>query len=203
MSWKESKVRLLPPVPPAHHSQDRKPDIQDLFLLANQAAALKAAQVLPVPPDSQNNQTSVSVAETSHPHSGYIPPANARPLPPHPLQLPLHPVKVEPGNSVINLPPPPVTVTSSKQPQPHSSSQLPSNVTALLNQQNPLQRISADCAIMPPPPPPPPRTPTSPSTTSVSSTSGEDSEQSTDIGKITNDFGRKITPVKLKKNQTM
>jgi len=47
MSWKESKVRLLPPPQalnpqdPKQQSADRKPDIQDLFLLASQATALR------------------------------------------------------------------------------------------------------------------------------------------------------------------
>jgi hypothetical protein len=47
MSWKESKVRLLPPPQalnpqdPKQQGADRKPDIQDLCLLASQATAIR------------------------------------------------------------------------------------------------------------------------------------------------------------------
>jgi hypothetical protein len=126
MSWKESKVRLLPP-PQSLNPQDRKPDIQDLFLLASQATALRAT-ALPV-----------AVAQDQLPDSN----TGGR----QHLALPLHPVKVEPGNAVIHLPPPSKLLCTSRPP-----------------------RLPSDCAIMPPPPPPPPRTLISPST-SVSSTS--------------------------------
>ncbi len=175
MSWKESKVRLLPPVSGVNPeiTEERKPDINDLYLLANQAAALKAASLQPVP-DSQNPLPDNSTGGTTVVTVGGLR-----------HQLPLHPVKVEPGNSVINLPPPPPGVTSSGF-KAHPYPQIVPHVTVASTSGTPIaahQRLVADCAIMPPPPPPPPRTPTSPSTASVSSTSGEDSDHSTDIGK--------------------
>lgn len=83
MSWKESKVRLLPPVPHTNPA-DRKPDIQDLFLLASQATAVRNA------PISEQGHSSATIV---NPHG--VP--NPLPLSPH---LPLHPVKFE--ASVIN-----------------------------------------------------------------------------------------------------
>lgn len=86
MSWKESKVRLLTP-PLALNPQDRKPDIQDLFLLASQATAYRNTP--PVGSISSSDQS---------------------------VTLPLHPIKVE-QSQVINdvtsadsamMPPPPV-----------------------------------------------------------------------------------------------
>ena len=127
MSWKESKVRLFPPPPNlAISERDRKPDIQDLFLLASQATALR------------NTTLSVSDTQTA---PEVTPSTSFKPN----VALPLHPVKVEPGPHVINLPP---------LQKPESS--ISSNY---------------DCAIMPPPPAPPkPRPSNSPV---VSSTSEE------------------------------
>ena len=131
MSWKESKVRIFPPQ--VLNAQDRKPDIQDLFLLASQATALR--------------NTTLSVSEDVTPSTSSTPN----------VSLPLHPVKVEPGPHVINLPPP-VTVPVPQGPKPSSS-----NSQLISSSYN-------DCAIMPPPPPPPPRPSNSPG---VSSTSEE------------------------------
>ena len=114
MSWKESKVRLLQA--PALNVQDRKPDIQDLFLLASQATALSDQS------DSNNH--------ASH----------------HP-QLPLHPVKVEPGGIVISqqqqhpapdsamMPPPPPP-----PPRPPAS---PSRVSSTSNEKSELINTAA------------------------------------------------------------
>ncbi len=75
MSWKESKVRLLPP-PQAINAQDRKPDIQDLFLLASQATALQSRS------NNVTHANPVIQSDTSN-HQHQVP------------TLPLHPVKVE------------------------------------------------------------------------------------------------------------
>ena len=131
MSWKESKVRIFPPQ--VLNAQDRKPDIQDLFLLASQATALR--------------NTTLSVSEDVTPSTSSTPN----------VSLPLHPVKVEPGPHVINLPPPvPLPVPQVHGPKPSSS-----NSQLISSSYN-------DCAIMPPPPPPPPRPSNSPGVTSTS-----------------------------------
>ena len=94
MSWKESKVRIFPPQVLNSDRNDRKPDIQDLFLLASQATALR--------------HTTLSVSEDNN-----VTPSTLSTHPP----LPLHPVKVEPGPHVIHLPPP----SGPSGPKPSSS----------------------------------------------------------------------------------
>ena len=138
MSWKESKVRLFPPqVLSGTQGGDRKPDIQDLFLLASQATL-------------RNTTLSVSdTSSTSTAQDAVTPSTSATPLPL--VTLPLHPVKVEPGPHVINLPPVPLPSSSNSQ-----------LISSSYN----------DCAIMPPPPMPPPK-PRPSNSPGVSSTSEE------------------------------
>ena len=138
MSWKESKVRLFPPqVLSGTQGGDRKPDIQDLFLLASQATL-------------RNTTLSVSdTTSTSTAQDAVTPSTSATPLPF--VTLPLHPVKVEPGPHVINLPPVPLPSSSNSQ-----------LISSSYN----------DCAIMPPPPMPPPK-PRPSNSPGVSSTSEE------------------------------
>ena len=144
MSWKESKVRLLPPLPPqALNPQDRKPDIQDLFLLASQATALRntplsSAATTIVASEHNAATTTVSVMGSNPvllPSGTHLQQSPSVQYPPSGTSI----VKIEP---VI---------------QP-SSSISPSHIVPL------------DSAMMPPPPPPPPRPPVSPG---VSSTSGD------------------------------
>ena len=163
MSWKESKVRLLPPLPPQGalggngHSglQDRKPDIQDLFLLANQATALRNT------PLSSNSEYVPGTTATTTVTAGSGPvPVNPGNSGPTHLQQPtgsiMYPnVKIEP------------VIKPSSSPSPRGL--LPGVV-------NPVTSGSSlggplDSAMMPPPPPPPPRPPASPG---VSSTSDSD-----------------------------
>ena len=140
MSWKESKVRLFPPqVLSGTQGGDRKPDIQDLFLLASQATLRNTT--LSVSDNTTSTTTSTAQDVT--------PSTSATPLPL--VTLPLHPVKVEPGPHVINLPPVPLPSSSNSQ-----------LISSSYN----------DCAIMPPPPMPPPK-PRPSNSPGVSSTSEE------------------------------
>ena len=146
MSWKESKVRLLPPMPPqAVNPQelkgDRKPDIQDLFLLASQATALRNSNPLSTVTASEHAATTtVSVTGSNPDLSRLHLQAGTQHL--HQQQTsvcyPGTSIKIEP---VI----------------------LPSSSSNLSN-------VPLDSAMMPPPPPPLPRPPASPG---VSSTSGD------------------------------
>ena len=145
MSWKESKVRLLPPGPPiSQNLADRKPDIQDLFLLASQATAL---------------------SEKGGQHGGHAPPSthNTHGVPTH---LPLHPVKIE--TPVIHPLPSsdPSTSLSVIQRTPVNSQHGPMGGPTLNIVTHP--HPHPDSAMMPPPPPPPPRAPASPGVSSTS-----------------------------------
>lgn len=105
MSWKESKVRLLPP-PQALNPQDRKPDIQDLFLLASQATAYRN-----------------SISDTSS--SGVT-------LPLHPIKVEQNQVianEVTSADSAM-MPPPPVP-----PPRPPASPGVSSTTTSLESDQ--------------------------------------------------------------------
>ena len=146
MSWKESKVRLLPPMPPqAVNPQelkgDRKPDIQDLFLLASQATALRNSNPLSTVTASEHAATTTVSVTGSNPDLSMLHlQAGTQYL--HQQQTsvcyPGTSIKIEP---VI----------------------LPSSSSNLSN-------VPLDSAMMPPPPPPLPRPPASPG---VSSTSGD------------------------------
>ena len=147
MSWKESKVRLLPPMPPqAVNPQelkgDRKPDIQDLFLLASQATALRNSNPLSTVTASEHAaSTTVSVTGSNpdlsrlHLQAGHTQHLHQQQTS---MCYPGTSIKIEP---VI----------------------LPSSSSNLSN-------VPLDSAMMPPPPPPLPRPPASPG---VSSTSGD------------------------------
>lgn len=137
MSWKESKVRLLPPPQALLSVQDRKPDIQDLFLLASQATAL-------------SDQSDHHQGHASHHHP----------------QLPLHPVKLEPGGIVItthhpvSTPTPDSAIMPPPPPPPPRPPASPSRVTSTSEES---ELISTASHILgkrikeKKPPPPPPR----------------------------------------------
>ena len=148
MSWKESKVRLLPPPqtlnpqdPKQLQGADRKPDIQDLFLLASQATALRNTPLSSSASEYATNVTTVSVTG-SNPGVSMAGPSTH--LQPSTVQhYPGTSIKIEP----VILP----SISSS------SSNYVP-----------------LDSAMMPPPPPPLPRPPASPGACpGVSSTSGD------------------------------
>jgi hypothetical protein len=146
MSWKESKVRLLPPPqalnPQDHKNQqgaDRKPDIQDLFLLASQATALRNT---PLSSSASEYATVTTVSVTgSNPVSMAGPSTHLQPV--STVQYPGPNIKIEP---VI----------------------LPSSSSSTTNY------VPLDSAMMPPPPPPPPRPPASPGVSSTSGDSDSD-----------------------------
>ena len=146
MSWKESKVRLLPPMPPqAVNPQelkgDRKPDIQDLFLLASQATALRNSNPLSTVTASEHAATTTVSVMGSNPDLSMLHLQAGTQRLQHQQSSVFYPgtsIKIEP---VI----------------------LPSSSSNLSN-------VPLDSAMMPPPPPPLPRPPASPG---VSSTSGD------------------------------
>lgn len=148
MSWKESKVRLLPPMPPqAVNPQelkgDRKPDIQDLFLLASQATALRNSNPLSTVTASEPHAATTTVSVTgSNPDLSRL----------H-LQAGTQHFSNQQQTSVCY---PGTSIKIEPVILPSSSSNL--------------SNVPLDSAMMPPPPPPLPRPPASPG---VSSTSGD------------------------------
>lgn len=147
MSWKESKVRLLPPMPPqAVNPQelkgDRKPDIQDLFLLASQATALRNSNPLSTVTASEHAASTTVSVTGSNPDLSRL----------H-LQAGTHQHLHQQQTSVCY---PGTSIKIEPVILPSSSSNL--------------SNVPLDSAMMPPPPPPLPRPPASPG---VSSTSGD------------------------------
>ena len=63
MSWKESKVRLLPP--PTREPQNKQPDIQDLFLLASQATALRNSDTIKIEQVIQPSSSSHAIVDSA------------------------------------------------------------------------------------------------------------------------------------------
>jgi hypothetical protein len=100
MSWKDSKVLILPHEESLHTVESQKPDIQDLYLLGQAAAAVSALRT-PLPQESAlTSLRSRDNSPTRHVDSVTT-------------FLPRHPVKIEPGSfsalldSTVMPPPPP------------------------------------------------------------------------------------------------
>ena len=100
MSWKESKVLILPHEEALQAVESQKPDIQDLYLLGQAAAAVSA---LKTPLPQETALTSLRSRDNSPTrHVDHLS-----------TFLPRHPVKIEPGSSFSALldstvmPPPP------------------------------------------------------------------------------------------------
>lgn len=122
MSWKESKVLLLPHDEGLQTVESQKPDIQDLYLLGQAAAAVSALKS-PLPQDS--------TLLNRRPRIDSSPPRYVTDiLSQSPTTfLPQHPVKLEPGSSYSALldstvmPPPP-------PPPPRHATSPPTSVSS-------------------------------------------------------------------------
>jgi hypothetical protein len=123
MSWKESKVLLLP-----HHEglqavESQKPDIQDLYLLGQAAAAVSALKA-PLPQETTKLLLSQHPRDVCPSYTTDILSLQASTF------LPQHPVKIEPGSSFSALldstvmPPPP------PPPPPRHASSPTTNVSS-------------------------------------------------------------------------
>ena len=122
MSWKESKVLLLPHDEGLQTVESQKPDIQDLYLLGQAAAAVSALKS-PLPQDSTLLNRRPRIDSSPPRYVGDI-------LSQSPTTfLPRHPVKIEPGSSFSALldstvmPPPP-------PPPPRHATSPPTSVSS-------------------------------------------------------------------------
>lgn len=116
MSWKESKVLLLPQDEALQAVESQKPDIQDLYLLGQAAAAVSALKT-PLPQEAtltslrsrDNSPTRADNSLTTF--------------------LPRHPVKLEPSfsalldSTVMPPPPPPPPRHATSPPNVSSTSE--------------------------------------------------------------------------------
>ena len=116
MSWKESKVLLLPQDEGLQAVESQKPDIQDLYLLGQAAAAVSALKT-PLPQEaalaslrSRDNSPSRHVDNLT-------------------TFLPRHPIKIEPSfsalldSTVMPPPPPPPPRHATSPPNVSSTSE--------------------------------------------------------------------------------
>ena len=136
MSWKESKVLLLPHDEGLQAVESQKPDIQDLYLLGQAAAAVSALKS-PLPQETTKLLLSQHPRDVCRKYTNDILSLQASTF------LPQHPVKIEPGSSFSALldstvmPPPP-------PPPPRHATSPPTNVSSTSEdnqqQQQQLQR---------------------------------------------------------------
>ena len=125
MSWKESKVLLLPHDEGLQTVESQKPDIQDLYLLGQAAAAVSALKT-PLPQETTLLNHHRHLRDISP--SRHVVVVNSDILSSQTF-LPRHPVKIEPGSSISALldstvmPPPP-------PPPPRYATSPPTNVSS-------------------------------------------------------------------------
>ena len=126
MSWKESKVLLLPHDEGLQTVESHKPDIQDLYLLGQAAAAVSALKT-PLPQETTllNVRRQRDISPSRHVVIADVVSQTATTF------LPRHPVKIEPGSSIsisalldsTVMPPPP-------PPPPRHATSPPTNVSS-------------------------------------------------------------------------